>query len=456
VTGRVTGTGGFGLAPDAKARLLDQLSGKGVKLRAAAPPPPLERPPVGDPDALREAEIVAEIGGLLGIENPFFRAYAGLPAPFAEVEGRPVSNFASYNYLGLNGHRRVTEAAKAAIDRYGTSVSGSRIMSGERPVHRALEAALAGLYRADDCVTFVSGHATNVTTIAHLTGPEDAVVYDALAHNSIVQGAILSGARRRSFAHNDLDDLERALHQVRSQARRILVVVEGCYSMDGDVPDLPRMAAIVRRYGAYLMVDEAHALGVLGATGRGVAEHFDMDPSLVDLWMGTLSKSMASCGGYIAGAGPVVEHLRGSAPGFLFSVGMPAPVAAAALAALETMLDEPERVTRLHANGQVFLAAARAAGLDTGAAIGAAVVPVIIGSSLRTALTADAMWKAGVNVQPIHYPGVPERTARLRFFITSEHDPAELARVATLTAERLAAVQVDPALIAGLAARLGS
>ncbi|OYX35546.1 MAG: 8-amino-7-oxononanoate synthase [Caulobacterales bacterium 32-69-10] len=453
MTGR---PGGFGLEPDAKARLLGQLAGKAVQPRAPAVSSPLERPPLGDPDALKEAGIVAEIGALLGIENPFFRAYSGLPTPFAEVEGRTVSNFASYNYLGLNGHPRVSQAAKAAIDRYGTSVSGSRIMSGERPVHRALEAALAGVYRAEDCVTFVSGHAANVTTIAHLTGPEDAVVYDALAHNSIVQGAILSGARRRSFAHNDPDELERALHQVRSQARRILVVVEGCYSMDGDVPDLPRMAAIVRRYGAYLMVDEAHALGVLGATGRGAAEHFDMDPALVDLWMGTLSKTLASCGGYIAGGGAVVEHLRGSAPGFLFSVGMPAPVAAAALAALETMLDEPERVARLHANGQVFLQAVKAAGLDSGAAIGEAVIPVIIGSSLRTALTADALWKAGVNVQPIHYPGVPERTARLRFFITSEHEPQELRRVAALTAERLAAVQVDPALIAELAAKLGS
>lgn len=446
--------GGFGLAPDAKARLLDQLSGRAVAPRAPPPAVLPERAPLGNPDALREADIVSEIGGLLQIENPFFRAYAGQAGPRAEVEGRQVSNFASYNYLGLNGHPRVSDAAKAAIDRYGTSVSGSRIMSGERPVHIALEAALAGVYQAEACVTFVSGHATNVTTIAHLTGPEDAVVYDALAHNSIVQGAILSGARRRSFAHNDLDDLERVLHESRARARRILVVVEGCYSMDGDVPDLPRMAALVRRYGAWLMVDEAHALGVLGATGRGVAEHFDMDPSLVDLWMGTLSKTLAACGGYIAGTGPVVEHLRGSAPGFLFSVGMPAPTAAAALAALEVMLEEPDRVARLHANGQVFLQAARAAGLDPGAAIGSAIVPIIIGSSLRTALTADAMWKAGVNVQPIHYPGVPERTARLRFFVTSEHDPDELRRVAALTAATLATVQVDPALIAELAAKL--
>lgn len=424
---------GFGLSPEAKSRLLNRLGAQMASRPAAgaeAVEPPAsgaDRPPLGDPSLSDEAALMRGVGEALGLSNPFFRMNEGLPTPWSVVEGRKVLNFSAYNYLGLNGDPRVTAAAIAATERFGTSVSGSRTTSGERQVHRDLEAALAAVYQADDALALVNGHATNVTVIGHLVGPGDAVVSDALAHNSIIQGAQLSGAKRRSFLHNDLADLDRVLGELDGAAKRKLVVVEGCYGMDGDAPDLAAMIAIVRRHRAHLMVDEAHALGVLGERGFGSAEHCGVDPREVDIWMGTLSKTLAGCGGYIAGSAELVRYLRNFAPGFLFSVGMPAPIAAAALEALELMKTEPERVARLRTNGEAFVTAGRAAGLDLGETLGRAIIPVIIGSSLRTTLVAEELWKRGIFAQPILYPGVPERSARLRFFVTSEHDPADLA-----------------------------
>ena len=262
-----------------------------------------------------------------------------------------------------------------------------------------------------------------------------------LSHNSIIQGAMLSGAQRIQFPHNDVEALQRMLRSVRPRARRVLVVIEGHYSMDGDVPDLPAMVEAVRQHEAYLMVDEAHSIGVLGATGRGVAEHFGVDPSAVDIWMGTLSKTLSGCGGYIAASHDLVEYLRCSAPGFVYSVGLSPPVAAAALAALTIMRDEPERVERLNANGRLFLEAARAAGLDTGNSIGAAIVPVILGSSIRAARVSDMLFRNGINVQPILRPAVPERSARLRFFLSSLHTPEQIRWAVTETKQAI--IEVD-------------
>jgi 7-keto-8-aminopelargonate synthetase-like enzyme len=345
-------------------------------------------------------------------------------------------------------------AAKAAIDRYGTSASASRMVSGERPVHRELEAALADLHGTEDCVAMVSGHATNVTVIGHLVGPGDVILHDALSHNSIVQGALLSGAQRVPFAHNDVAALERALRSARPRANRMLIAIEGHYSMDGDVPDLPAMIAAARRHGAYLMVDEAHSIGVLGATGRGVAEHFGVDPAGVDIWMGTLSKTLCGCGGYIAASRELVTYLRCSAPGFVYSVGMPPAMAAASLAALAVMRAEPWRVARLNANAALFAREAKAYGLDTGGSIGAAIVPVITGSSIRAAQTADLLFRRGINVQPILHPAVPERSARLRFFLSALHTEEQVRRAVSATAaaiDEASRMKVD---LVGLAAKL--
>jgi 7-keto-8-aminopelargonate synthetase-like enzyme len=207
--------------------------------------------------------------------------------------------------------------------------------------------------------------------------------------------------------------------------------------MDGDVPDLARFTALARRHDALLMVDEAHSLGVLGATGRGIAEHCGVAPAEVDIWMGTLSKTLSGCGGYVAGRQALVDVLRYSVPGFVYSVGLAPPLAAASLAALELMLAEPDRVARLQHNATLFLALAREAGFDTGSSVGLGIVPIILGSSVRAARMAASLFAQGINVQPILFPVVPERSARLRFFLSSEHSTAELARtVAALAAAR--------------------
>jgi 8-amino-7-oxononanoate synthase len=433
----------FGLSQEARSQLMERLANRaGSQGRAPESASPRSvRSPLGDPEVREELRRVRNAGKILEIDNPFFRPHDGIAEAETSIEGRRLLNLVSYNYLGLNGDARVAAAAKEAIDRYGTSVSASRIVSGERPVHQALEAGLADLHGTEDCVAMVSGHATNVSVIGHLVGAGDAIVHDSLAHNSIIQGAMLSGAQRLQFAHNDIDALQRVLRSVRPRVKRILVVIEGHYSMDGDVPNLPRMIETVRHHDAYLMVDEAHSVGVLGATGRGVAEYFGVDPSGVDIWMGTLSKTLSGCGGYIAASRDLIEYLRCSAPGFVYSVGLSPPVAAAALAALTIMRNEPERVQRLNANGRLFLEEARAAGLDTGTSIGAAIVPVILGSSIRAARVSDLLFRRGINVQPILRPAVPERSARLRFFLSSLHTPEQIRRAVTETKQAIVEVE---------------
>jgi 8-amino-7-oxononanoate synthase len=374
----------------------------------------------------QQLRILNEGAARLGLANPFFRAHDAVAGATSRIGGQEFVNFSSYNYLGLAGHPAVNAAATEAIEQYGTSASASRLVSGERPIHRELERALADVHGVEDCVTFVSGHATNVTTIGHLFGPKDLVVHDALIHNSALLGMQLSGARRISFAHNDWEALDRLLAQCRLQYERVLIVVEGIYSMDGDFPELPRFVEIKRRHRAFLMVDEAHSMGVLGRNGLGIQEHFGLRGGDVDIWMGTLSKALASCGGYIAGERALVEHLKCAAPGFVYSVGMPPPSAAAALAALRVLRAEPRRPQALRQRGRQFLDLARAMGIDTGLSAGLSVIPAITHSSLKAVRLSEALFQRGINVQPIVYPAVPERSARLRFFISCEHTEAQV------------------------------
>ena len=369
--------------------------------------------------------------------DPFYRCHEDSLGSKIFIDGREYLNFSSYDYVGLNRHPVVSQAAKAAIDQYGTSVSASRIVSGERVFHRELESALADLYEAQTALCFVSGHATNVSTIAALMESADLVVHDELAHNSILIGAKLSGATVRPFRHNDMAALEKLLDEERGCYKNALIVVEGLYSMDGDIPDLPRLIELKQRHNAWLMVDEAHALGVLGKHGRGVHEHFDIDPSDVDIWMGTLSKALAACGGYIAGSHELIELLKFRAAGQVYSVGMSPPVAAAASAALQLLKAEPERVARLQANGTLFLEEARAHGLDTVTSRGYAIVPIMVGDIVRAGRITDRMLARGVNVLPIIYPAVPLKAARLRFFVTSEHTPEQIRTAVRIAAEEL-------------------
>ncbi len=393
-------------------------------------------------------------GEMLGIANPFHRLHESRSGAHATIDGRDCLNFASYDYLGLNGHPQVTDAVAAAAARWGTSVSASRLTAGERPAHRELERELAALYDADAALVFVSGHATNVSVIAALVGPKDLIVHDALAHNSIVVGAETSRAQRRLYPHNDLDALEHLLEANRHKFERCLIVTEGLFSMDGDGPDLARLVEIKERWGAWLMVDEAHALGVLGATGRGIAEHAGVDPRRVDIWMGTLSKTLVGCGGYIAGATALIDYLKFHAPGMVYSVGMPVPLAVASLTALRLMRAEPERVARLQAVARRFLDRARAAGLDTGESWGQAVVPIVVGDSIRTVVLADRLFARGVNAFPIIPPGVPERSARLRFFLSAAHADDDVDRAVAMVAEELGRLVEEGVSVTALSSML--
>ena len=373
----------------------------------------------------------------VGVSFPFYRSHDVRAGALSVIDGNSVVNFASYDYLGLNGHPEITRAVAAAAEQWGTSVSASRITAGERGFHHDLERALADIYEAEASLVFVSGHATAISTIAALLGPKDLILHDSLIHNCVVVGAQLCGATRRSFPHNDMNALSDILAATRDRFERVLIVSEGLYSMDGDGPDLGRLADIKERFDCWLMVDDAHALGILGKTGRGIFEMADVDPKRIDIWLGTLSKTLVSCGGYVAGSRVLVDYLKLTAPGMVYSVGIPAPAAVASLTAIQLMQREPQRVARLQANGQRFLRKARDAGLDVGTSWGYAVIPVILGDSLRTIMLADRLLKRGYNAFPIVPPGVPEQSARLRFFISSEHTAEDIDGAVAATREEL-------------------
>ncbi|MEM1069745.1 MAG: aminotransferase class I/II-fold pyridoxal phosphate-dependent enzyme [Planctomycetota bacterium] len=374
---------------------------------------------------------------LTGVPNPYFTVHEGTVRDTTVVGGKELISFASYNYLGLSGHPAVNQAAADAVSEYGTSVSASRLVSGEKPIHGELERMIAEWIGVDNAILMVGGHATNETTIGHVVGAGDLIVHDSLAHNSIIQGALLSGARRRPFPHNDYEALDRMLSEIRDQYRRVLIAVEGVYSMDGDFAEVPQFIEVKKRHRAMLMVDEAHSLGTMGETGHGMAEHFGIDARDVDIWMGTLSKSAASCGGYIAGSEALIELLRYTAPGFVFSVGMPPAQVAAAMAALQSLDQEPERVQRLRERSQLFLDLCREEGMDTGDSGQTPVVPVITGNSMVALRLSNRLKADGINVQPILYPAVEESAARLRFFITSEHTEEQIRHTVQRMANHL-------------------
>jgi len=396
-------------------------------------------------DQFPECVVLEQQGKLLdsvGVMNPYFKVHERVIDDTTVINGREMISWSSYNYLGMSGDPAVTAAAKQAIDQFGTSVSASRLVSGEKTIHRQLERAIADFLGAEDAITFVCGHSTNETTIGHMFGPGDLILHDALAHNSIIQGCILSGARRRPFPHNDWQTLDQLLSELRHEYRRVLIAIEGVYSMDGDYPDLPRFIEIKKRHKALLYIDEAHSLGVMGPHGRGISEHFDVDSQDVEFWMGTLSKGLGSCGGYIAGGKSLIQYLKYTAPGFVFANGLPPASAAAALAALKVLEEEPERVSQLSANSKLFLSLAKSRGLNTGRSKDSAVVPVILGNSLHALQLSEAMFKRGINVQPIMHPAVEESAARLRFFVTAKHTAEQIRTTVDAVTEELR--KIDP------------
>ena len=373
-------------------------------------------------------EGIKELDSSLGLlklfreKDPFFRTFDGLMKPVLIHQGKDVINFASYDYLGLACDARIHEAAYAATKKLGSSVSASRVASGERPIHQELENAIADFYGVEGALVFVGGYATNEGVLGHIAGPGDLIIHDALMHRSAIDGAQLSGARRIAFPHGNLDHLERYLDQHRTEFRQCFILVEGIYSMDGDLPDLERLVEIKKRFDAYLFVDEAHSLGVLGETGRGISEHYGIAATEIDILMGTLSKSFASCGGFIAANKELIRYLRYTTPAFVYSVGMTPANTAAALRAIQIAQNEPERVKQVQENGRHFFELLKSENLNVGYSAGFNIVPIIVKNTKKTVRFSNALLDAGINAQAIFHPVVPESEARLRLFVTSSHE----------------------------------
>jgi len=339
------------------------------------------------------------------------------------VRGREMGMYASYSYLGLIGHPRINAAAKAAVDKFGTGTHGVRTLAGTLTIHTELEETIASFKHAEAAITYSSGYATNLSVISTLMGRGDYVLSDKLNHASIVDGCLMSGAEFRRFRHNDMADLEHRLQQVPQGVSR-LVVVDAVFSMDGDVIDFPPLVELCKKYDAWLMVDEAHSVGVLGKTGRGIEEHFNME-GVVDIKMGTLSKTIPSVGGYVAGKKEMIQYLRHASRAYIFSAAVPPAQAAAANEAFKVILDEPWRIEKLQKNADQFIKGLKGAGFDTMLTT-TAIVPVLCQTDERAfALTRECQHH-DLFVLPVVSPAVPEGLSRLRATVLASHEPQEI------------------------------
>lgn len=347
----------------------------------------------------------------------------------------PYVSFAHYDYLGLSKHPEIISATVEAVQRLGSGVGASRLVGGERSAHRAFEDDLADFLGFGSSLTLVSGYLANVSLISHLMGPRDLVMVDELAHNSIFVGAKSGRFDHILFNHNDLDDLEQKLAEARGRYRHVLIIVEGLYSMDGDIPDLPRLISIKNEHDAWLLVDEAHSFGVLGATGRGLCEHWGVDTSNIELAVGTLSKSFGSSGGFVCASSNVIDWLRFTLPGFVYSVGLSPATLGSAHAALSFLRSNPGRVAALARKSEYFVARGREAGINVGSSIGRGVVPVLFDSPEQTMMVSQALMHNGVYAPPIVQIGVPKDQPRIRFFISASHEESDIDRTIDIIAE---------------------
>ena len=339
------------------------------------------------------------------------------------VKGREMGMFASYSYLGLVGHPRINQAAKEAIDRYGTGTHGVRTLAGSLDLHQELEETIAAFKQTESAVTYTSGYVTNLTVVSTLVGRGDYVISDKLNHASIVDGCLMSGAKFLRFQHNDMEALEERLQSIKDGSAK-LVISDAVFSMDGDAIDFPRMVDLCRKYSAWLMIDEAHSIGVLGKTGRGIEEHFDM-PGTIDIKMGTLSKTIPSVGGYIAGKKELIEYLRHASRAYIFSAALPPAQAAAANEAFKVILDEPWRVEKLRANAQQFISGLQNRGFDT-LQTSTAIVPILCGDDNSAFAMTQAVQRQDIFVLPVVSPAVPPGLARLRATVTAAHEPGQI------------------------------
>jgi len=339
------------------------------------------------------------------------------------VKGREMGMYASYSYLGLIGHPRINAAAKAAIDKFGTGTNGVRLLAGTLTIHTELEETIAAFKHTEAAITYSSGYVTNLTVLSTLMGRGDYVISDKLNHASIVDGCLMSGAEFRRFKHNDMAELEHRLQQAPVDVAK-LVVADAVFSMDGDVLDLPKTVELCKQYDAWLMIDEAHSIGVLGKTGTGIEEHFNLG-DVVDIKMGTLSKTIPSVGGYVAGKRELIQYLRHASRAYIFSAALPPAQTAAANEAFKIILEEPWRIEKVNANGRQFINGLKNAGFDT-LLTTTAIVPVLCGTDERAfALTRECQHK-NLFVLPVVSPAVPEGLSRLRATVTAAHEPKEI------------------------------
>ncbi len=356
---------------------------------------------------------------------PYFRALSTAQEPVVLHDGREMLMLGSNNYLGLANHPEVKRAAARALERYGTGCAGSRLLNGTLDIHVELEEELAAFLGRESALTFATGFQVNLGVLSCLLGRGDVALLDALDHACILDGARLGFGRHYKFQHNDVSDLERRLAGVAAQ-RAALIVVDGVFSMEGDLAPLPEIAELAGRYGARLMVDDAHALGVFGERGRGTPEHFDVEPH-VDLVMGTFSKSLATVGGFVAGEAYVIDHIKHHARTQIFSAAPPPASVAAALAALEIVEREPERRKQLWENTELMRRELRALGFDTGSSA-SPIVPLRVGDVLQTFGMAKRLHEEGVFVNPVVSPAVPAGRSLIRTSYMASHERQHLER----------------------------
>ena len=372
------------------------------------------------------SEFMKRLAEMSQIPDPYFIPHDSTLTDVSIVNGREVLNFASYNYICMSGRPETVRAACEAAMRYGTSASGSRLLAGEKGLYCDLENEIAEWKHTEAALVLVGGHSTNVTFVGNFCGERDLIIYDAFSHNSVQQGCSLSHATSRAFPHNNVDALEAILKMSRSSFEKVLLIVEGVYSMDGDIAPIDEFVRLKKEYGLFLMVDEAHSACVIGKNGGGVDEYFNLDPTDIDIKMGTLSKGLGACGGYLAGSAALIQYLRYNIPGFVFSVGISPPVAAAALAALRLLRADSSPVTALARNISYFVDAARAADLNICLAGETAIIPILVGDETDAFRLSAELLERGISVPPAVYPAVPVGKARLRFCVTSSHKPEQI------------------------------
>jgi 8-amino-7-oxononanoate synthase len=338
------------------------------------------------------------------------------------VNDREMAMYASYSYLGLVGHPRINAAARAAVDRYGTGTHGVRTLAGTLSIHGELEETISSFKKTEAAITYTSGYATNLTVVSTLVGRGDVVISDKLNHASIVDGCLMSGATFLRYRHNDLEALESRLQQAGEAAT--LVIADAVFSMDGDLIDLPKIVELCRKYNAWLMIDEAHSVGVLGKTGRGIEEHFGLEDA-IDIKMGTLSKTIPSVGGYVAGKKELISYLRHASRAYIFSAALPPAQAAAANEAFKVILDEPWRVEKLNANAAQFINGLQQRGFDT-MLTETAIVPVLCGTDELAFSMTRCAHERGLFVLPVVSPAVPPGLSRLRATVTAAHETSDI------------------------------